>query len=208
MLALDERPPLAFLATGADGAALRALMILMPITPAIASLIFEPQTGVLSDSFAGGAWFGGPLFTALGFAASVVLETLMLGYIQGLIALPIATAVFLTTINQGTLRENGKDFEIYCHIHSALVGLLMIAVLIGLKTRGASWIVVIIAAALMLGIAVTYLITVNGEDFDATADGTKEALAAVGTMELIVFMGERSIVSALPVRSRVVSLDG
>lgn len=203
MLAAEVRPPLAAYTQGADGAALRALIVVLPLLPVVSTLLQVPESGIISDSFAKSAWFGGPLWTSLGFAASVSLEALALGFVEGLIMLPVATATFMSTVNQPNLLDAAPfECDVYCTMHSVAVSVLMIGAVVGLRTRGAGWGVVGAVAMLSLALAVAYVVVINGSGFNARDDGTREVLAAIGTAEVCVFLFERSFVAALPVRAR------
>ena len=187
------------LASGIDGAVVRAMIPFTTLTPILFILTISPQSGVLSDSLAAST----PAQLAsccVGYAFSGILEALALGRAYGLVSLPAYTATIVTTFQQPTLAEAGKTCDAWCTAHLVAVGVLMSTSILGMIHRGVTVSATAFFAAIMGFVLICYLVVVNQDDFDATDPDTRRWLAAIGAAEVSLVVFERSVAASMPAR--------
>ena len=187
------------LASGIDGAVVRAMIPFTTLVPLLFVIVLSPAGGVVSDSLAAST----PAQLAsccIGYAISGILEALALGRAYGLVSLPAYAATIITTFQQPTLAEAGKECNAWCTAHLLAVGILMSTSVVGMVHRGVTVSATTFFAAIMGFVLICYLVVVNQDDFDATDPQTRRYLAAVGAAEVSLVVFERSIAASMPAR--------
>ncbi len=173
---------------------LGAWLVLLPVAPAIAAVIFFPASGILSDSLAasGDAWL--PVLLALGYAAAGALEYWARGRSEGLLVSAPFALNALTTIDQDLLVDGGAC-DAYCVLHSVALFVYSVCELAGLWSRGYSLAVLVPAAVALAVLAIVYRGVLWAEDFDATHGPTRQFLYWCGLVQVCALLAARVLVA-------------
>ena len=173
---------------------LAAWMVLLPVAPTIAAVIFHPASGVLSDSLASSNSALLPVLISLGYAIAGALEYWAFGRAVGLaVSVPFALTL-LTCIDQELLVDE-TDCNAYCVLHSVMLFAYSVAEFAGLWKRGYTLRVLLPFAGALLALAIVYRAILWTDDFDATHAPTKQFLYWVGTVQVSSLVAVRVLVA-------------
>lgn len=176
----------------------RALLVVLPVAPAIAAEVFYPTAGLISNSFAlsGSALL--PVLVSLGYALAGGLEYYAYGRTVGLLVTVPLTLAALTTIDQDLLSERAACDTLYCVVHSLLFFAYVSAELVGLWWRGYSVLTLMPLALSGLGLGVAYVARTSGPDFDAARQSDLNFANWVETVQVVAIVGARALVATAP----------